>query len=106
MAISSLASNNPTGINDHLQALTDFMDLDANMSKLLAMLTVQSIDNLSNCVDPISQKLDLSPAITTGLVAASFHTKEQIEQALIPICEAIGPQSIEPRLVSSIFYAM
>ena len=90
MAISSLCSNNPTGINDNLQSLTDFMELEADMTKMLVMLAVQAVDKLANGVTPIAQRLEIDPGITTGLIAASFHTKEQIEQALLPICEVAG----------------
>ena len=54
MAISSLCSNNPTGINDNLQFLTDLMELEADMSKLLSMLTMHATDKTANEISPIA----------------------------------------------------
>ena len=58
------------------------MDLDIDMSKILIMLAVQGVDKLANGVTPIASRLEIDPGITSALVAASFHTKEQIVHAL------------------------
>ena len=82
MAISSLCSNNPKGINESFLALSELMDLDLEMARTLVMISLQAVDQLASGVAPLAKRLDLNIGITMGFVAAGFRNVTQTEQAL------------------------